>query len=283
MMAYKRQQRRWTQGHMQVCRKIIRAMWRSPFTLRQKIDLTHILCYKLDWIFGFASILVLPLLGFVHLSQIQYLIIAVFGINSTVLWFVLMLVTLYDKKFVNPEMTLWQRMRRAYIIPFFIVLHTGVTFWQFVSVVEGLIQNDIPFATTPKAGKNSQLDERKLEYMADMDDADLVVEDDEGEFKELHFEGWSESACEGMKMTQRRRKPGLLSKSFPHWAHFVEFLIGCYMCVVGFFYANRLYAIPMIFLSSGFFWVAIPGIRSSLMKWYVGPRPKGSATSNEAE
>lgn len=144
-----------------------------------------------------------------------------------------------------------------------------MTFLQFVAVIEGWIQNDIPFACTPKQGKNSQMDQDAMKRLAEIDDEDEVVEKDgESDYKELHFEGWDASALEGTSTKVRRCKPGKLSKTFPQWAHFVEILLAFYYLLVGWFYQNRMYALPTVFISAGFFWVSIPGIRTSVLKWF---------------
>jgi len=103
-------------------------------------------------------------------------------------------VNLHDKKFMNPDMSFGQRMKRLSVLPFFFILHTSISSWYFVAVIEGLIQNYIPFATTPKIGNKPNMDEDKLQDFADQDGA---TDEDEGGGIDLHREGWNDLALDG--------------------------------------------------------------------------------------
>jgi len=273
MMAYKRQQRRWTQGHIQVGRKIIRAVWKSElFSVAQKIDITHMIFNRLNWLPSCIATFFVPLLGFTTSTPLLMWLILAAALYVVGAWSVIFIIVLNDTKFMHPHMLFWQRMRRIYVvIPFFFLRQTGMTFWQAVSVIEGFILNDIPFATTPKSGKvEDQLDEENLqtmEEMAEIDDLDQVEEEGERTTKTLHYAGWDSAATNGEPTKIKRRKPKMLSKSFPKWSHFVELLLACYWLIVPVFYENILFGIPIMISSLGFWWVALPGIRTSLVRW----------------
>ena len=53
--------------------------------------------------------------------------------------------------------------------------------------------------------------------------------------------------------------------------------------MIGIFYENQLFALPIVWLSTGFFWVSIPGIKSSVLKWYSDCRRSKSAGGAEKE
>jgi hypothetical protein len=199
-------------------------------------------------------------------------------------WSAIFVVVLYDTKFMHPDMAVWQRMRRIYVlIPFAFLLNLGMSFWQCVSVFEGFILNDIPFATTPKSGFLSEfsqqsLDDEKIQAMAKMARIDDLDQDrlykqewSKSLVMDLHYDGWDRAAVQGE--TTRlimRRKPKMLSKTFPKWSHFVELMLASYWLFIPMFYdENSRFGIPIMISSLGFWWVAIPGVRTTIASWWT--------------
>ena len=124
--------------------------------------------------------------------------------------------------------------------------------------------------------------------MAKIDDLDQEKLDKQEErewsknsVKDLHFDGWDRAAVQGATTRLVRRKPKMLSKSFPQWSHFVELLLACYWLFIPLFYENILFGIPIMISSLGFWWVAIPGVRTSLAGWVSTRRdePRPTMTS----
>mmetsp|Transcript_8656 Transcript_8656/g.12148 ORF Transcript_8656/g.12148 Transcript_8656/m.12148 type:complete len:288 (+) Transcript_8656:3-866(+) len=229
---------------------------------------------KLFWVPSFLAILLVPLLtisGSWNTAILWWIFSgAVYVVGG---WVFIYLVVLYDSKFLFADMTLWERMRRIYVIvPFLFLLCTGMTFWQATAVLEGFLYNDIPFATTPKQGNGTnKANEDELQAMADADDdegEDDEYDDAQGDHKEFHYDGWDTSALQDQHTFVKRRKPGFLSKTLPYWAPFVEILLGCYWLLVPLFSNQRSTAlgIPIMLSSFGFWWVALPGLRTSLGK-----------------
>lgn len=147
--AYKSQQYRWAKGTMQTARKLLPALWRSPQSLRRKVQATvHLTHYSLHLLMAILALLILPLMlsfsteiGF-YRSLLFLTLLVPAAAGPSMGYFIC-------QYYGHPED--WKR--RALRLPFLLVLGFGISLSNARAVVDGLISNDSTFIRTPKDGE----------------------------------------------------------------------------------------------------------------------------------
>lgn len=147
--AYKSQQYRWAKGTLQTARKLLPELWRSPQSLRRKLQATiHLTHYSLHLQMAILALLILPLM----LSFSTEI-----GLYRSMLFLSLLVPAaagpslgyLICQYYGHPED--WKR--RALRLPFLLILGFGISLSNARAVVDGLISNDSTFIRTPKEGE----------------------------------------------------------------------------------------------------------------------------------
>ncbi len=151
MDGFKNQQHRWTKGSIQVCKKVLPAIWKSKFPLHVKMEATaHLtsnyaylmlicLCFLLpvakqpEWMGAWASILVN---GTIFL----------FGSASVALFY------LMSQKALRPK-TWWKEI---IYLPLLLALGVGMAINNARAVLEAMFNHQSGFVRTPKYGIDGQ-------------------------------------------------------------------------------------------------------------------------------
>lgn len=147
--AYKSQQYRWAKGTLQTARKLLPALWRSPQSMRRKVQATvHLTHYSLHLQMAILALLILPLMlsfsteiGF-YRSMLFLTLLLPAAAGPSMGYFIC-------QYYGHPET--WKR--RALRLPFLLVLGFGISLSNARAVIAGLISNDSTFVRTPKDGE----------------------------------------------------------------------------------------------------------------------------------
>jgi len=149
MCAFKVQQHRWAKGAIQVMKKLLRDIWKSPVSLHAKIEasfhLTANICYLLMFVDS-----VFFLLPSVHIRQtidagfLVWLDIPLFALASLSHgWFFL-----YGQKLMHGK--LWDKLA---LMPVLLATSIGLGINNGRAVLEALFGHDSAFERTPKIGE----------------------------------------------------------------------------------------------------------------------------------
>jgi len=142
---FKTQQHRWTKGSIQVGKKVLRSMWKSPLPLRIKIEATFHLTANLCYLLIVALSVLLPLslffrhhlfLGGVELWEI---IVFLFTTTSILVFYVTSQREIYND---------WKW--RLKDIPLILALGIGMCINNAWAVSEALLSRNTPFVRTAK-------------------------------------------------------------------------------------------------------------------------------------
>ncbi len=163
MDGFKSQQHRWTKGSIQVCKKVLPAIWRSKIPLFVKLEATAHLTSN------FAYLLLICLCFLIYPNQhaqpdfgklTQYIInvpIFFFASVSVILFY------LTSQKALRPD-SWWKEIP---YLPLLLALGIGMSITNAKAVIEALLNHQTAFVRTPKyglSGKSS--DWKKSSYKA---------------------------------------------------------------------------------------------------------------------
>ena len=146
--SFRSQQFRWAKGSMQTARKMLPVIWKSPISLRKKVEATfHLTHYAIHLCMFFQALLGLPiaLLGTFPFS------------SSAWLWFMApMGLAMLGPSLLYLAAELWIDSRRlTYFfarLPMLLMLGFGICMSNARACLEGLLGITSPFVRTPKRG-----------------------------------------------------------------------------------------------------------------------------------
>lgn len=147
---FKKQQYRWVYGHIQVLRKLLFKVWRSPqLTLAQRIDSTFTLTTNLTQIAALSSFLLSLPLALLHPQQPGSLgLISMASMGPTIL-FIISQVLGYKDGFAH-------KFDRLTSLPALILLAVGMSISNASAVVSALTGQKITWVRTPKYNLEGQ-------------------------------------------------------------------------------------------------------------------------------
>ena len=163
MDGFKSQQHRWTKGSIQVCKKVLPAIWKSKVPLFVKMEATAHLTSN------FAYLLLICLCFLIYPSQHahpDFGALTYYIINIPIFFFASVSVLLFyltSQKALRPD-TWWKEIP---YLPLLLALGIGMSITNEKAVIEALCNHQTAFIRTPKYGvelKNS--DWKKSSYKA---------------------------------------------------------------------------------------------------------------------
>ena len=163
MDGFKSQQHRWTKGSIQVCKKVLPAIWRSKVPLFVKMEATAHLTSN------FAYLLLICLCFLIYPSQHahpDFGPLTYYIVNVPIFFFASVSVLLFyltSQKALRPD-TWWKEIP---YLPLLLALGIGMSITNAKAVIEALCNHQSAFVRTPKYGvalKNS--DWKKSSYKA---------------------------------------------------------------------------------------------------------------------
>jgi len=145
MNAFKAQQHRWVKGSIQVARKLLPAIWRSPVSLAVKVEASFHLTYNLAYVF------------LLLLSMIVYPVVlarngsagATYAIADTVLFLVATGSVVFYFAYAQRETRRDWKAQLRYL-PFVMSLGMGLSVTNTRAVIEALVGHRSAFHRTPK-------------------------------------------------------------------------------------------------------------------------------------
>jgi cellulose synthase/poly-beta-1,6-N-acetylglucosamine synthase-like glycosyltransferase len=163
MDGFKSQQHRWTKGSIQVCKKVLPAIWRSKIPLFVKMEATAHLTSN------FAYLLLICLCFLIYPSQYaqpKFGELTYYIVNIPIFFFASVSVILFyltSQKALRPD-SWWKEIP---YLPLLLALGIGMSITNAKAVMEALCNHQTAFIRTPKYGidtKNS--DWKKSSYKA---------------------------------------------------------------------------------------------------------------------
>lgn len=163
MDGFKSQQHRWTKGSIQVCKKVLPAIWRSKIPLFVKMEATAHLTSN------FAYLLLICLCFLIYPSQYaqpKFGELTYYIVNVPIFFFASVSVILFyltSQKALRPD-SWWKEIP---YLPLLLALGIGMSITNAKAVIEALCNHQTAFIRTPKYGieqKNS--DWKKSSYKA---------------------------------------------------------------------------------------------------------------------
>jgi cellulose synthase/poly-beta-1,6-N-acetylglucosamine synthase-like glycosyltransferase len=149
MNGLKAQQFRWMKGGAENSRKLLRKVWQKPFSITRKIHATqHLLGSSLFLLLFLAAMTSLPLMYFFPKMGADmpffYFLYLSFGIVM------LMILSANLKENIRKK-GFWQTLLEIItLLPFFVVLTSGLCLHNAVAVLEGFLGKKSDFVRTPK-------------------------------------------------------------------------------------------------------------------------------------
>lgn len=148
MNGFKNQQHRWTKGSIQVCKKVLPAIWRSDIPLYVKLEATAHLTANYAYLLLFLLLFLIfpnqkmqPDMPAV-LQQLIYLPIMFFGMSSILFFYVT------SQKALRPD-NWWKELK---YLPLLVALGIGMSVNNAKAVLEALFNRQSGFVRTPKYG-----------------------------------------------------------------------------------------------------------------------------------
>ncbi|WP_411844735.1 cellulose synthase family protein [Roseibacillus persicicus] len=152
MNGFKNQQHRWTKGSIQVCKKVLPAIWKSKFPLYVKMEATAHLTANFAYLLLFLLLfLIFPNQKFQPdmpgwAQQLIYLPIMFFGMSSILFFYVT------SQKALRPDSWLGELK----YLPLLIALGIGMSVNNAKAVIEAIFNRESGFVRTPKYGDSAQ-------------------------------------------------------------------------------------------------------------------------------
>jgi cellulose synthase/poly-beta-1,6-N-acetylglucosamine synthase-like glycosyltransferase len=166
MDGFKSQQHRWTKGSIQVCKKVLPAIWRSNAPMAAKLEATAHLTSN------FAYLLLICLCFLIYPSQhtdtkAQLGEIGYYVVNGTIFFFSSASVALFyfmSQKALRPN-TWWKEIP---YLPLLLALGIGMSINNAKAVLEAIFNHQSGFVRTPKygIGQTKKADWKKSSYKA---------------------------------------------------------------------------------------------------------------------
>ncbi|BCU77448.1 cellulose synthase family protein [Luteolibacter sp. LG18] len=163
MDGFKSQQHRWTKGSIQVCKKVLPAIWRSNVPLPVKLEATAHLTSN----FAYLMLICLCFLiypnqhGVNHLGPIGYYVV-----NGSIFFFSSVSVALFyfmSQKALRPG-SWWKEIP---YLPLLLALGIGMSISNAKAVLEAIFNHESAFIRTPKYGdQQKKTDWKKSSYKA---------------------------------------------------------------------------------------------------------------------
>lgn len=152
MNGFKNQQHRWTKGSIQVCKKVLPAIWKSRFPLYVKLEATAHLTANFAYLLLFLLLfLIFPnqkvqpdLPGWAQ--QLVYLPIMLVGMSSILFFYVT------SQKALRPDS--W--LKELKYLPLLLALGIGMSVNNAKAVLEAVFNRKSGFVRTPKYGDSAQ-------------------------------------------------------------------------------------------------------------------------------
>ena len=163
MDGFKSQQHRWTKGSIQVCKKVLPAIWKSKVPLFIKMEATAHLTSN------FAYLLLICLCFLIYPSQHQpdFGKFTYYIVNGPIFFFASVSVILFyltSQKALRPH-TWWKEIP---YLPLLLALGIGMSINNAKAVLEALFNHQTGFVRTPKygIGQSGRSDWKKSSYKA---------------------------------------------------------------------------------------------------------------------
>ncbi|MGC4014819.1 MAG: glycosyltransferase family 2 protein [Luteolibacter sp.] len=163
MDGFKSQQHRWTKGSIQVCKKVLPAIWRSNVPLPVKLEATAHLTSN----FAYLMLICLCFLiypnqhGVNHLGTVGYYVV-----NGSIFFFSSVSVALFyfmSQKALRPG-SWWKEIP---YLPLLLALGIGMSISNAKAVLEAIFNHESAFVRTPKYGdQKKKTDWKKSSYKA---------------------------------------------------------------------------------------------------------------------
>jgi hypothetical protein len=164
MDGFKAQQHRWTKGSIQVCKKVLPAIWRSRFPLYVKLEATAHLTSN------FAYLLLICLCFLIYPNQRhqpELGTVAYYLVNVPIFFFASVSVVMFyltSQKALRPD-SWW---REVPYLALLLALGIGMSINNAKAVIEAIFNHQSAFVRTPKYGidQQSRADWRRSSYRA---------------------------------------------------------------------------------------------------------------------
>lgn len=164
MDGFKSQQHRWTKGSIQVCKKVLPAIWKSNVPLSVKLEATAHLTSN------FAYLLLICLCFLIYPNQHAQQDLGTVGyylVNGTIFFFSSASVALFyfmSQKALRPK-TWWKEIP---YLPLLLALGIGMSISNAKAVLEAIFNHQTAFVRTPKYGIDQKVksDWKKSSYKA---------------------------------------------------------------------------------------------------------------------
>jgi cellulose synthase/poly-beta-1,6-N-acetylglucosamine synthase-like glycosyltransferase len=164
MDGFKSQQHRWTKGSIQVCKKVLPAIWRSDVPFSVKVEAT----FHLTSNFAYLLLILLCFLIYPNQqSQPDFGKLTYYIINVPIFFFSSVSVIvfyLFSQKALRPG-TWWKEIP---YLPLLLALGIGMSISNAKAVIEAIFNHQTAFVRTPKYGisQNKATDWKKSSYKA---------------------------------------------------------------------------------------------------------------------
>ena len=164
MDGFKSQQHRWTKGSIQVCKKVLPAIWRSDVPFAVKVEAT----FHLTSNFAYLLLILLCFLIYPNQqSQPDFGNLTYYIINVPIFFFSSVSVIvfyLFSQKALRPG-TWWKEIP---YLPLLLALGIGMSISNAKAVIEAVFNHQTAFVRTPKYGisQNKAIDWKKSSYKA---------------------------------------------------------------------------------------------------------------------
>jgi len=159
MDGFKSQQHRWTKGSVQVCKKILGTVWRSPAPLMKKVEATAHLCSNFANLLTLCTLVLMYPVDFIPTHSWQK---AVFVDLPVFLFATVAVIAFYLT--AQGAQSRWGWLKTIPYIPLFMALGIGMSINNGKAVIEALLGQDSEFVRTPKYGVNSKAEAAKKSF-----------------------------------------------------------------------------------------------------------------------
>jgi cellulose synthase/poly-beta-1,6-N-acetylglucosamine synthase-like glycosyltransferase len=164
MDGFKSQQHRWTKGSIQVCKKVLPAIWRSDAPMAAKLEATAHLTSN------FAYLLLICLCFLIYPNQhskVELGTVGYYVVNGTIFFFSSASVALFyfmSQKALRPD-SWWKEIP---YLPLLLALGIGMSINNAKAVLEAIFNHQSGFVRTPKygIGHTKKADWKKSSYKA---------------------------------------------------------------------------------------------------------------------
>jgi len=164
MDGFKSQQHRWTKGSIQVCKKVLPAIWRSDAPMAAKLEATAHLTSN------FAYLLLICLCFLIYPNQhskVELGTVGYYVVNGTIFFFSSASVALFyfmSQKALRPD-SWWKEIP---YLPLLLALGIGMSINNAKAVLEAIFNHQSGFVRTPKygIGQTNKADWKKSSYKA---------------------------------------------------------------------------------------------------------------------